>query len=92
MCFLNDLIDSREPKFPEERKPVHDRRYRYEEGFMIDSILKAFWQDEEAQDLVEYALLLSFISLVAMALLAGVGGSVKNLWVPINSQLKSAAS
>ena len=59
---------------------------------MIDSIFKAFWQGEEGQDLVEYALLLSFISLVAIALLNSVGGSVKNLWVPINSQLRSAAS
>jgi Flp pilus assembly pilin Flp len=59
---------------------------------MIDSILKAFWQEENGQDLVEYALLLSFISLTAIALLSGVGGSVKNMWITINSQLASSAS
>lgn len=59
---------------------------------MIDSILKAFWQEEGGQDLVEYSLLLAFIALAAIALLSSAGGSVKNIWTAVNTQLTSAAS
>ncbi len=31
---------------------------------MINSILNSFWHQEDGQDMVEYALLLAFISLV----------------------------
>ena len=37
---------------------------------MMDSILKAFLQEEDGQDLVEYSLLLAFIALAAIALLS----------------------
>jgi Flp pilus assembly pilin Flp len=59
---------------------------------MINSILKAFWQEEEGQDLVEYSLLLAFIALAAVALLGSAGGSVKNIWTGVNTQLTSAAA
>ena len=59
---------------------------------MIDTILKAFWQEEDGQDLVEYSLLLAFIALAAIALLSSAGGSVKNIWTAVNTQLTSAAS
>ncbi len=59
---------------------------------MIDLLLKAFWQEEDGQDLVEYSLLLAFIALAAIALLSAAGGSVKNIWTTVNSQLTSAAS
>jgi Flp pilus assembly pilin Flp len=59
---------------------------------MINSILKAFWQEEEGQDLVEYSLLLAFIALAAIALLSSAGGSVSNIWGQINTSLTSAAA
>ncbi len=59
---------------------------------MNNSILKAFWQEEEGQDLVEYSLLLAFIALAAVALLSSAGSSVKTIWTGINSQLTSAAA
>ena len=59
---------------------------------MINSIIKAFWQEEDGQDLVEYSLLLAFIALAAVALLSSAGGSVKTNWTGINSQLANAAA
>ena len=59
---------------------------------MMYSVLKAFWQEEEGQDLVEYSLLLAFIALAAIALLSSAGGSIKTIWTSINSNLTSAAS
>ncbi|MBV9304257.1 MAG: Flp family type IVb pilin [Acidobacteriaceae bacterium] len=58
----------------------------------MHSLLKAFWQEEEGQDLVEYSLLLAFIALAAIALLSSAGGSIKTIWTSINSNLTSAAS
>ena len=59
---------------------------------MITSILKAFWQEEEGQDMVEYALLLAFVALAAVALLSGVGKSINSMWTSVNTTLSSAAS
>ena len=59
---------------------------------MINPILKAFWQEEDGQDLVEYSLLLAFIALAAVALLTSAGGAVKNIWTNINTNLTTAAS
>ncbi|MGI8961013.1 MAG: Flp family type IVb pilin [Bryobacteraceae bacterium] len=48
--------------------------------------------DENAQDLVEYSLLLAFIAMTAIALLSSAGGSIKTVWTGVNSQLKNAAA
>ncbi len=54
-------------------------------------LLRQLWRDEEAQDLVEYSLLLAFIALAAIALLSGVRVTIKGLWSTINSTLASAS-
>jgi Flp pilus assembly pilin Flp len=59
---------------------------------MNDSVLRAFWQEEEGQDLVEYSLLMAFIALAAVALLGSAGGSITNIWTGINSSLTSTAA
>jgi Flp pilus assembly pilin Flp len=42
--------------------------------------LKALWNDEEAQDLLEYSLLLVLIALIATASIAAVGHAVSNVF------------
>jgi Flp pilus assembly pilin Flp len=59
---------------------------------MINSNLKVFWQEEDGQDLVEYSLLLAFIALAAIAILGGVGNSIKTIWTSVNTNLSSAAA
>lgn len=59
---------------------------------MITSVLNAFWQEEEGQDLVEYSLLLAFIALACIGLMSAAGSSVSSLWSKLNSSLTSAAS
>jgi len=59
---------------------------------MITSVLKAFWQEEDGQDLVEYSLLLAFIALAAIALMSSAGNSVSTIWSRVSSQLTSAAA
>jgi Flp pilus assembly pilin Flp len=59
---------------------------------MMTSALKAFWQEEDGQDLVEYSLLLAFIALAAISVLNGVGGSMKDMFSGIGSALNAAST
>jgi Flp pilus assembly pilin Flp len=54
--------------------------------------LKSFWQSEEGQDLMEYALLLAFVALTTAALVTGPMASVSAIWVDKNAELSEAAS
>lgn len=59
---------------------------------MTTHALKAFWQEEDGQDLVEYSLLLAFIALAAVAILNSVKGSISTLWADISNALTSATT
>jgi Flp pilus assembly pilin Flp len=59
---------------------------------MITLAMKAFWQEEDGQDLVEYSLLLAFIALAAVALLSSVKTQIQTLWGDISNALTSATT
>jgi len=59
---------------------------------MTIQTIKAFWQDEAGQDLVEYSLLLGFLALGSLALLSSAGTSVKSIWTSISTNLTTAAA
>jgi Flp pilus assembly pilin Flp len=59
---------------------------------MINTMFRAFWMEEEGQDMVEYALLLAFVALAAVSLLTGVKSSINSIWTSVSSNLSSAAS
>ena len=46
----------------------------------------------KGQTLVEYALILAFISVVAISVLMALGNQLKSVFTTINSQLVAAAS
>ncbi|MGC8548240.1 MAG: Flp family type IVb pilin [Acidobacteriaceae bacterium] len=46
--------------------------------------------NEEGQDLIEYALLVGFISLAAVAAISGISAEVSSIYSQIASQLQSA--
>ena len=50
-------------------------------------IIRTFICDEEGQDLVEYALLLVFLALAAIAVLPALGSSVNKVFSQSNSAL-----
>ena len=62
------------------------------ETSLINSSLKALWQEEDGQDLVEYSLLLAFIALGAIAVLTTVKNSINTLWTTVNTKLGTANS
>jgi pilus assembly protein Flp/PilA len=53
--------------------------------------LRAFAKNEEAQDLIEYALLVGLISLVAVAAITAAGGSINTIFTNIGAKLAAAA-
>jgi pilus assembly protein Flp/PilA len=52
--------------------------------------LRAFVRDEEGQDLIEYALLVALISLVAVAAVTTAGSAVNNIFTSIAGSLTAA--
>jgi Flp pilus assembly pilin Flp len=53
----------------------------------MKNLLKRLWQEEEAQDLVEYGLLLVLIALTAFAALAPMGSGVSAVFSAAASNL-----
>ena len=53
--------------------------------------LRSFSRNEEAQDLIEYALLVGLISLVAVAAVTAAGGSANTIFTNIAAALAAAA-
>jgi len=49
-------------------------------------------KSRRGQTLVEYALILAFISVVAIAVLISLGGQIKSVYSTISSQVAIAAS
>jgi len=55
-------------------------------------LLKKFWNEEEGQDLIEYALLLGFITLAVVTALGTIRENLNNLWSNAAVAVNSAAS
>jgi Flp pilus assembly pilin Flp len=49
--------------------------------------LRRFYRDETGQDMVEYALLASFISIVAIAMLKAIGPLVLTIYTRVRDAL-----
>ena len=52
--------------------------------------MRSFVRDDEGQDLIEYALLVGLVSLVAVAALTLTGTKVNDIFTAINTQLTKA--
>jgi pilus assembly protein Flp/PilA len=53
----------------------------------MKQLLKRFVREEDGQDLIEYALLAGFISLVAVTMITNVGVGVNGVYSNINGQV-----
>lgn len=53
-------------------------------------MLGNFLKDEQAQDLIEYTLLLAFVCLATAALFISSGGSLSGIWITANTDLTTA--
>lgn len=53
----------------------------------MKNLFNRFVRDDQGQDLIEYALLAGFISLVAVTAITNVGSGVNTVYGNINSQV-----
>ena len=55
----------------------------------MKQLLKRLIRDDEAQDMIEYALLAGFISLVAVTAITQISNGVANVYGNLNTQVQS---
>ncbi len=55
----------------------------------MKSLMVRFMREDQGQDLIEYALLAGFISLVAVLAITNVGTGVNAVYTNIDSQVKA---
>ena len=60
--------------------------------FNLINFVKSFSNKEDGQDLLEYALLVALIALVAVGAVTAAGGSVSAIFTAIGNQLTAAAA
>jgi pilus assembly protein Flp/PilA len=58
----------------------------------MNQLLRRLWNDEEGQDLTEYALLLVLIALAAIASVKGLAGSIENVFNNASANLTTQIS
>ena len=58
----------------------------------LAQIVGAFWRDEDGQDLLEYALLVALIALVAVGAVQLAGGKVKDIFTAITNAIPLPAA
>jgi pilus assembly protein Flp/PilA len=58
----------------------------------MKKLVNTFLQDEQGQDLVEYALLLAFIALGAVAMLGSMKTTISTMFSKVDSTLTSAGT
>jgi len=58
----------------------------------LAQIVGSFWRDEDGQDLLEYALLVALIALVAVGAVQLAGGKVKDIFTAITNAIPLPAA
>ena len=58
----------------------------------MKNLFNRFVREESGQDIIEYALLAAFISIVAWSILVTIGGDVKTIYTAVDGVTGSAAA
>ena len=58
----------------------------------LKSLLRDFVEDEKGHDVIEYTLLMAFLTLASAAMYIGAGGSVVTIWSVSNSLLNNVST
>ncbi len=56
------------------------------------NFLRKLWNEDEGQDLVEYALIAGLIAVVCVGAITLAGGSVSTIWTAVSTSLQGAAA
>jgi Flp pilus assembly pilin Flp len=56
----------------------------------MTNVLRRLWQEEEAQDLVEYGLLVVLIALAAVSTMGNLASAIQNVFTSASSNLSTS--
>jgi Flp pilus assembly pilin Flp len=59
---------------------------------IVKNLITRFVREDAGQDVVEYALLAAFISIVAATIFSQIGGDLKTIFGAVKTQADTAAS
>jgi Flp pilus assembly pilin Flp len=74
-----------------KNSPLINRRWMHKVS-VVRRALHAGWQENEGQDMVEYALLLGFVALAGVSLLSGIRTSISSIWTQVSTGLATGSS
>jgi Flp pilus assembly pilin Flp len=74
-----------------KNSPLINRRWMHKVS-IVRRVLYAGWQEDDGQDMVEYALLLGFVALAGVSLLSGIRTSISSIWTQISTGLATGSS
>ena len=55
----------------------------------MKKLVKCLFEDERGQDLTEYALLLAFIALAAIAIMSGLGAQIESVFANASASMNT---
>jgi pilus assembly protein Flp/PilA len=62
------------------------------EGSVVRNLISRFVREEEGQDIIEYALLAAFVSIIAATVIQTIGSDVKTIYDNVKVQTGLAAT
>jgi Flp pilus assembly pilin Flp len=68
--------------------PVSKRHF--EGDVIVKNLITRFVREDDGQDVVEYALLAAFISIVAATIINSIGGDIKSIFTNVKTQTGNA--
>jgi pilus assembly protein Flp/PilA len=63
-----------------------------EGGVIVKNLIARFVREDEGQDVVEYALLAAFVSIIAAAIIQTIGGDITTIFNAVKTQTGNAAA
>jgi pilus assembly protein Flp/PilA len=64
----------------------------FEGDIIVKNLIARFVREDEGQDVIEYALLAAFISIIAATILSNIGGNLTTIFTAVKTQTGNAAS
>src|SRR5215217_7131224 len=84
---------SRAAAFTWRRTPLHRSiRNQGEREVTVKNLIGRFVREEDGQDIIEYALLAAFVSIVAATIIETIGSDVKTIYTNVKVQTAAAAA
>ena len=59
---------------------------------MVKNLIIRFAREDDGQDIIEYALLAAFVSIIAATIIKSIGPDLTNIFTAVKTQTGSAAS